>query len=365
MKVCEQCGFKTEKDILFCEKCGRLLVDKEAKPADETPKTSKSEPAQTKTMVKAAETENVAAAQKPNAASTAQRAQKPSSTKPVKQVQKPASAKPAKKVQKPSSTKSTQLAKKSGNSKLWEKIQNFGKPQQAQKPKKTISAKPVEQEKAVKDKIMLGTDEKRIKTYLFANLKLPDAKGYLTITNKRVLLHAKGKTSEVFEECSIDSVTGTNTSYGVNWSVMKLLIGVVLIIGSIIDFISASKFDIFSSVEFVPIMLGILSLVIGVLFIFLSRNRYFYLSILSLDAKGILIACESGRLSDAVSPAYANPAKIAMPTKVTPYMAKEIGAIIMDVKSKGDEAIEKWGPDKNKADSSIKDAAKYSGKYFK
>jgi hypothetical protein len=188
-------------------------------------------------------------------------------------------------------------------------------------------------------KIILGENEKRIKTYHCTNMDNPVAKGYLTVTNKRVIFHATGSTGEFYEDAHIENVSGVATSFGSTTNPLKIVLGIIMLVTTLVLFFAVGRFDNSP----VYIVAALVSGIIATLLLFTSRNQYFYLNIMSNSgASAINVRCDSNNISKFGNFAGVFLAKTAKPTNATYLMTSELGSLIMDIKELGDKVFEKY-----------------------
>ena len=184
----------------------------------------------------------------------------------------------------------------------------------------------------------LSEGEVVVRCYHITNTKKPKARGDVAVTNKRIIYQGKGKSSTAVTEVPIESVSGIGTYYGSGWNLGRLLLGIIIIIAGFAMFF----------LVFPPII----GTIIGVLMIFSSYNSGYSLSIKSSGVTGVGIAVGSSDISVtdgsflkdlfSTSGQGAALAKNASPTIEAIQMMNELGAIVMDLKTIGDRAIEKW-----------------------
>lgn len=218
--------------------------------------------------------------------------------------------------------------------------------------------------------IVLGDGEKRIKSYYCTKFVRPSAKGYLTVTNKRVIFHSEGHDTEAYDDIHIDNISGVSTSYGKTISFMKIFLAIIfsfIAIGSLVVG-NITKNSFFQQNRGIGSQYILSMLIFGGLAAFLfikNKNQYFTFSILSGSSQPAIQIYSStdGGFARKIIGAFisTNP----VPTPITPNMAKELGALIMDVKTLGDHAIQKWSPNSNTSQG-IKNTGTndYINKYF-
>lgn len=189
----------------------------------------------------------------------------------------------------------------------------------------------------------LSEKEVEVRTYHCTTLEKPKAEGYVTVTNKRVIYHGHGHSSFMHSEVHMDKITGVRNYFGLGYNKKKIMNGIILILISIWLFVLGQDFD-GSRVA------GFITLIIAVILLLKSKEVSY----------NFAIAAEGGN-SSAVQIGYmANASELtgqgagisinAAPTKETKEMMRELGAIILDFQSLGDQAIKKWAPEKEIAE---------------
>ncbi|MBR2810515.1 MAG: hypothetical protein IKD69_03960 [Solobacterium sp.] len=184
--------------------------------------------------------------------------------------------------------------------------------------------------------MILAEHEIVIKRYLCAYLNAglfgKDAKnkGYLTITNQRVIYEGSNKSSRICMETPIDSVGSIRSFYGMNYNIMLIIVFVLMIWFGFLSFPSRG----------VPSPFSFLLIVGGVLGVILSFRKAYMLQIFSGSVTGTAISIGEGPQGVVGNQAFYT--LVAAPTYQTQQMISEIGAIIRDVQMLGDSAIEKW-----------------------
>lgn len=176
--------------------------------------------------------------------------------------------------------------------------------------------------------IKLSEGETVVRTYLCSASDYPQTQGFLIITNKRLFFQGLANKSRVVQEVALDSVSGLTCYYGRNLKVWKIVLGIILIIASYFSFKDRRT------------GLGIVLLIIGVLlFLFLFRKT-FLLKVYSSKANGSPISVGEGPVTSTGNESLF--AIQAEPTAVTDQMMDELGAMVVDLQTLGDAAIEKW-----------------------
>ena len=162
------------------------------------------------------------------------------------------------------------------------------------------------------------------------NVQYETYRGILYITNRRIIFQGDAATSRVNKEVVLDSVSGLDCYYGTNIRFSGILFGAI--------FALVGLYFLFNDRGSVG--MALLSLVIAAVIILLSIRKTFYLSVWSSKASGTPINIGQGATS-----LFGNGALyslIGAPTAETDRMLSELGALIQDLQTLGDHAIEKW-----------------------
>lgn len=185
-----------------------------------------------------------------------------------------------------------------------------------------------------RENLILAEGEEIIKQYHCSDVK--GARGFLTVTNKRLMFHAIGVDSRLSQEITLDSVTGVSSYYGTNYRYGRIAVGSVLILLCILFVAIAGNSFIPGFFYTVGFALGAL----GVLLIALSIRKSFLIAFYSKDVSLSPIVVGEGPSS-----LLGNDALLALQTErtqETDMMLNEIGALIQDMQTLGDHALEKW-----------------------
>ena len=180
------------------------------------------------------------------------------------------------------------------------------------------------------DNLVLAENEKIVRQYQCSNVKQPRCVGYLTVTNKRILFQGKAATSCIAKEVVLDSVSGLDCYYGLNVNGGLLALGVLLALAGLFLLINDGDMAVW----------GLLAIVLGVVLIVLSFQKSFFLAIFSSKANGSPISIGAGARSLVGNGALYS--LISEPTADTDRMLNELGALVQDLQTLGDHAIEKW-----------------------
>jgi hypothetical protein len=184
------------------------------------------------------------------------------------------------------------------------------------------------------NKIKYSEDENLIKTYCCSIMSSPYGKGYLLVTNKRVIYTGLTKKSCFVNEMDIDKVSGINTMYGKRVKLTKLLFGILLAILGIVGIFINNEYY-YDNIINIPTFI----LLATALILMITRiKKCFKLAIYATKALGtpINVATDKGDINNLMF------SLSAKPTKETDKMMFELGALIRDIQTMGDNAIDKW-----------------------
>ena len=181
---------------------------------------------------------------------------------------------------------------------------------------------------------VLAEGEVIVRDYNCANVK--GVAGYLTVTNKRLMFNATGgnNSSRYSQEVTLSSVSGFTLHKGTNYNWMLIIIGAVM---AILGISSMSTLGQYSSAG---TTLGIVFIAIAALLIFLGVRPAFQLIVYATDVNPSPIHVGEGPKSIIGNAALY--AFVSTPTADTDIMISELGALVQDLQSMGDLAIEKW-----------------------
>ena len=186
--------------------------------------------------------------------------------------------------------------------------------------------------------VTLADGEEVVKEYACTQLKRPKCQGTLSVTNKRIIFHGKGRTSRIQKEVPIKLVSGLDTYYGINFDFIKIIIGVFILMGVIMayDFMSQIPFS-----EGSNMYLGLIySAAVGIFFIWWGIQPCFILSLYATGKDGMPIQIGTPPISSIGNGALYS--LKAVKSAETDLMMKELGAMVEELQTMGDMAIEKW-----------------------
>lgn len=194
--------------------------------------------------------------------------------------------------------------------------------------------------------VFLSNNEVVVKSYHCASVTRPKCDGYLTVTNKRVIFQGTGGNSRINQETYLDGISGVDSYYGMDFQVLRAVIGAILTVVGImflftgIEIRREFSYFISGSQGSGIIIIGLVIGVIGVL-LFLSAFKHCFMMTISTSKKaGVGVS-----LGSSPSNMLGNSALytlVSRPTSDTDKMINELGALIMDLQTLGDLAIEKW-----------------------
>ena len=180
------------------------------------------------------------------------------------------------------------------------------------------------------DNLVLAENEQVVRQYQCSNVKRPRCVGYLTVTNKRILFQGKAASSRIAKEVVLDSVSGLDCYYGLNINVGGIILGVILALAGLFLLVSDGDTAVW----------GLLAIILGVLCVIGSIQKSFFLSVFSSKANGSPISIGAGARSLVGNGALYS--LMSEPTADTDRMLNELGALVQDLQTLGDHAIEKW-----------------------
>lgn len=158
-------------------------------------------------------------------------------------------------------------------------------------------------------------------------LGLDRARGYVTVTNQRMMYEGDNSSSRIAMEVPIESVSGIAAYNGVNMNKMLLVLGILLFLIGLMMTMAMNA-------------LGILLVGVGVLFMYLSYRKAYQLTIYSSKMTGKAIEIGEGPASISGNQAFYT--MKAEPTEEAYKMMYELGALVQDLQRYGDAAIPKW-----------------------
>lgn len=180
---------------------------------------------------------------------------------------------------------------------------------------------------------VLAEGEVVVRKYNCADVR--GVKGYLTVTNKRLLFNASGGNSRFNQEVTLSSVSGLTCYRGLNVDTKMVIIGSILALLGI-GVLSASSNTYGGGGG----ALGMILMAVGGFIIYLGIRTAFQIAVYAKDVQLSPIVVGEGPKS-----LLGNSALFAIastPTVDTDIMLEELGALVQDLQSVGDLAIEKW-----------------------
>ena len=170
------------------------------------------------------------------------------------------------------------------------------------------------------------------------------AKGYLEVTNKRLLFQALGSSmsgwSVIHNEVSIADVSEIKIYKGASFNLMMFIAGVILAI-MLAAFLKAILLFAFD-VNGVGSLISFAGLVYAIYWLYKNcRKEAFSLLINTKGGQGNVVNL-AGLSPFSGGNTAASKALVAAPGKDSELMMKEIGALVLDIQSLGDYGIEKW-----------------------
>ncbi len=180
-----------------------------------------------------------------------------------------------------------------------------------------------------------ASGEQVVRSYHCTSLKSPSCEGFLTVTNKRVIFHGVGGSSRINQECWLDGVSGIDSYYGKNTDKGKIIRGIIVAVFGLLVLMTGAN------IGGTAMLVGLGILAIGAYMIFNASQSCFVLEIYSSKASGKSISLGNGPagLTGGNTALYT---LTGLPTSETDKMLDEIGAMVLDLQTLGDRAIQKW-----------------------
>lgn len=184
----------------------------------------------------------------------------------------------------------------------------------------------------------LAEGEVVVKKYNCADIR--NVKGYLTVTNKRLMFNASGGQSRFSQEVTLSSVSGLTCYRGKNYYPIPIIIGVIIALAGLMSMFSGGGGYGYGYGGGGTGILGLFLILIGVLLVFSGIKTAFQIAVYAKDVSLSPIVVGEGPKS-----IIGNSALIAVVSKATPdtdRMLSELGAVVQDLQTMGDLAINKW-----------------------
>lgn len=171
----------------------------------------------------------------------------------------------------------------------------------------------------------LADGEIKVREYLCSDLSFPKATGILTVTNKRVIFKGKALNCEISKEVQLKNISALDTFCGRNLNILLIGLGVIFILNSILGFN----------------ILSILGIAIGALLIYFGTRKTFIMSIISSESKiaPINVGFMPKGFFTGLSIKFLNMGSSKIDSSI---IMSELGALIMELQTQGDMAIDKW-----------------------
>ncbi|MBQ3376630.1 MAG: zinc ribbon domain-containing protein [Erysipelotrichaceae bacterium] len=177
--------------------------------------------------------------------------------------------------------------------------------------------------------VVLTEDEQVIKEYQVSTVLFPPMKGYLMVTNKRLILYGSAFWSKIYQETPIDSVGSLEAFYGFRFHFIPLIFGLLLLIA----YPYAKRYVYWIAYEMdSPFIIGRVNLmwIIGLIMVVLSIHRSIIITVKSTKAIGAGIQYGSMLTKGFTSVLFQGRAG-----RDADLMMSEIGAIVLDLQQKG------------------------------
>lgn len=188
--------------------------------------------------------------------------------------------------------------------------------------------------------------EVEVCSYLCSDIYMPSSKGYLTVTNKRVIFQGVASGSRVNQETWLDGIAGIDSFYGKDINISKIIKAIVLMLIGFIIMKIGSDISTYSDLMGVSsgsgnsVIIGLIFLCLGIVQLILALQTCFILNIYSSKTVGCSVS-----IGSAPQNMIGNGALYTLksrPTVDTDRMINELGALIKDLQTYGDQAITKW-----------------------
>lgn len=166
------------------------------------------------------------------------------------------------------------------------------------------------------------------------------AKGYLEVTNKRLLFQALGKGmndwSVIHNEVAIADVSEIKIYKGSSFKLLMFIIGTVISLAIASALKQAISSDALGAILALAVVGG------AVYWLWMNcRKQAFSLIIQTKGGSGNVVYI-AGLSPFGAGTSIASKALEAFPSKDSEILFKEIGAVIQDIQNMGENAIEKW-----------------------
>ena len=190
--------------------------------------------------------------------------------------------------------------------------------------------------------IALGEGERIVKQYRIGRYTLRRGEVIVTVTNKRVIRYEissfLGLQNNLIEDVNIDVVNGTATEVKRSLSILGLTVATILLVLGILMIVWSFSFWHFDPLLFIG---GISAIAVTAFLVFKSIQPTMYFTLqTALGSRTLETSVnDRGRFMR-----FGKTGAIFQfkPTPETVIMLQEIGAMIYDLKTLGDMAIEKW-----------------------
>ena len=185
------------------------------------------------------------------------------------------------------------------------------------------------------DDLTLADGEVAIRTYFCSEWTAPwyrfpkdDFKGYLTVTNRRIVYRSVGENVRSVREIPVESYRGFECSYGHVWNASEVLAGTIALLAGTGLLLLA------------PLAASLAFFAAGLALILMARRRAMIMRIYSERHSASPVSLVS--LSNAAHLKDNDVFDAGVPAEQTAAMMSEFGALLSDVVEMGDEAAAKW-----------------------
>ncbi|MBQ6455860.1 MAG: hypothetical protein IJJ31_01890 [Mogibacterium sp.] len=184
--------------------------------------------------------------------------------------------------------------------------------------------------------VVLADGEQVVKRYNCADVR--GVMGYMIVTNKRLMFTATGGKSRYNQEVTLSSVSGLTSHRGTNIIWSRIAAGVIVALTGLSIFSSMGDYGFGDGMGIG--MIGFMLMIFGAIIFILGLRPAYQVAIYAKDVSlSPIVVGEGPKTLIGNSALYAFACK---PTPETEVMLSELGALIQDLQSMGDLAIEKW-----------------------
>lgn len=183
---------------------------------------------------------------------------------------------------------------------------------------------------------VLEQGERPVRTYACCDIRFPKTQGFLTVTNKRLIFHADDNDKCIDKGVDIDTVSGLDAFYGIilNWK--YIIFGVLLAWFALNSFSNGNVYYVGGYFVF----FGVILLALSVCCFLIGIKKCFNLAVFASCATGSPM-----EIGDKTKVFFGSSARYSLsctPSQDTDRMLSELGALVIDIQTMGDSAMQKW-----------------------